>query len=582
MATATQYTTMKTLSMYYGTGALAKKNGVAIRPSPGRSGLLSVLESAFSPTEVRARFANILGNKNNKDGILNTILKNSEVQNVVLVIRSYGETIGHFFRNLGPGGGVVPARSVVSKANASDFNKQSQNIDESRVRLKSISSESEYRNLKSPNAYTAEEISQINVALSGHTDWATIEKFYVAQTSNIKARFNKLKETFTKSNELQSWNFSGRKVSIERGLFITVASGFESDGREILPGKKPERSTYMGRRVDTIPVNRPMEYIERLRREWAEVILADSGIDPKASEDIIRSAILKGCPVDLAKDGTPLARLVYDKNLIAGSSILIAAPYLGFMDRGRINGKMTKEHPDVLEKKFDEKWDDYQKRIMPSNSQKPVSRRFERIAEMPMETFNLKFGELCKGIKPSDTAIVFESGTSRRLSLVHRTTGVLVSDVPVINLSNIPEGKYLRIPKEHFKEWKNISPEKRNPLSSIYAGSAIVANGTLSHFNMKGLLHNDFDGPSVVRPDVENGIEIMPKGVAWHNLGVSMKEEDFLKLRKKQNEQIKSKQEAEQKEEIKDELAYIKKPEFQDNDVFGSVLDESPQLRKNK
>ena len=33
MATATQYTTMKTLSMYYGTGALAKKNGVAIRPS---------------------------------------------------------------------------------------------------------------------------------------------------------------------------------------------------------------------------------------------------------------------------------------------------------------------------------------------------------------------------------------------------------------------------------------------------------------------------------------------------------------------------------------------------------------------
>ena len=530
-----RYDSMLTASGYYGAGAIAGRRGIVTRPAPGRSGLLALLQQTFSPSEVRSRFSGVLFEKRPDDSVLSSMIRNSDVQSMVVVVRGYGQSITHFFRNLGPGGGIAPARSVVSRAGADTINRiAGVPTQEQKNRLRRSGAEADYRNLNGAG-YTREEMIQVNSVLSDHTDWGTFSGFHAALTSNMPARFTRLHEVSGKDNDNQIWEYEGKRISLERGLFVVVANGFRPDGTAVPSGQKAERSTYLGRRVDVIPSVRADEYIERLKREWGLIMLADAGVRIPAGRAAVEAAIARGCPIDISSKGIPLARMVYDRNMVPGSSILLAAPYLGFMDRGRSpDGKPTLQNPDVLEEKFGEKWNAYQKRIAPVAAQavRPPRPTSSGNSDAAIHTFSLAFRETCKDIRPSDTAIVFSGGSSRNFSLVHRTTGDIISDIPLIALSNLPDGKYVRIRSDNFEEWKKPVREKRNSLSSVSSGFVTVSDGVLSHFNAAEQLHNDYNGPSVVKAAAgPDGSEITPAGVSWHDNGNNMREQEFLNMR---------------------------------------------------
>jgi hypothetical protein len=145
----------------------------------------------------------------------------------------------------------------------------------------------------------------------------------------------------------------------------------------------------------------------------------------------------------------------------------------------------------------------------------------------------LSFGEIAQDINPANTAIVFSNGSSNRFTLVHISTGNPISGLPVLGISNLPKGDYVRLTHETLKDWKEASLSERGPLRERASGSVRISDGwVMTHLDSDGRPHNTFDGPAIVQATRnEMGIEDNPRPISWAHHGTSMSKEDFMKLR---------------------------------------------------
>ena len=569
-------------SKRYGIGAYARQKGIVVKRRPGRSGLLAGLADLLSPVEVRARLVSILssGRATATGDMLTSVVKSVDMARMGLVLRSYGSNIAHYFTNDAPGGGVVPVRAAIPRASGPALSKAAgRNYRADIVKLFQAFAVSEYQHIRNELAGPAVSASPpgarkkggkaqgrrvtdvrdirgdvINSrVLEGHTEWSTFSGCFPSLTADKPALFQGLRAIksgygYRERADKQAFVVPGtdKVMLMDKGLFIMVASGYEPDGTPTPKGRKPQRSTFYGSRVDVMPadpVSAP-EFVRNLRREWGDALLADfRAATGDMSDNAFSEAVKKGYPLDMDEKGRPLARLLYGQRMLPGTDILLAWSQLGFTDNGRTaDGKPTKNHPDELEIKFGtfKAYEDavsrkaYPMAFKAAAPSEPVS----KVASAP--SFCLPFGQVHGHVNPDNTALVFSSGNSANFSVVHRSTGKQVEEASLISsISNLPIGKYMRVRSEDIEAWRKIPAETRGSLAAMSSGSVMVLDGqVMEHHDASGRKHNDFNGPSVVRAvQAEDGLENRIP-LAWHHEGRQMGMEEFGKLRQNLNAQV--------------------------------------------